>query len=194
MADDTDARIDVAVACRVLGVSRSGYYDWLGRPPSLRQEENTLLGKLIEKIHDDSRKTYGWPRVHAELVLGLGMPVNHKRVARLMREAGIQGLYRRRNRRGSTGPATEDDLVHRQFAVDAPDRLWLTDITEHPTAEGTSDGLIARTALAVAHTTGLAAGLRGLDSHSSGVTACRGGLVVELAGVQQRSRAACRRR
>jgi putative transposase len=136
MADDTDTHIDVAVACRVLGVSRSGYYDWLGRPPSLRQEENTLLGKLIEKIHDDSRKTYGWPRVHAELVLGLGMPVNHKRVARLMREAGIQGLYRRRTRRGSTGPATEDDLVHRQFAVDAPDRLWLTDITEHPTAEG----------------------------------------------------------
>jgi putative transposase len=136
MADDTDARIDVAVACRVLSVSRSGYYDWLGRPPSLRQEENTLLGKLIEKIHDDSRKTYGWPRVHAELVLGLGMPVNHKRVARLMREAGIQGLYRRRNRRGSTGPATEDDLVHRQFAVEASDRLWLTDITEHPTAEG----------------------------------------------------------
>ena len=136
MADDTDAHIDVAVACRVLGVSRSGYYDWLGRPPSLREEENTLLGKLIEKIHDESRTTYGWPRVHAELVLGLGMPVNHKRVARLMREAGIQGLYRRRTRRGSTGPATEDDLVHRQFAVDAPDRLWLTDITEHPTAEG----------------------------------------------------------
>jgi putative transposase len=135
MADDTDTLID-AVACRVLGVSRSGYYDWVGRPPSLRQEENTLLVKLIEKIHDDSRKTYGWPRVHAELVLGLGMPVNHKRVARLMREAGIRGLYRRRTRRGSIGPATEDDLVHRQFAVDAPDRLWLTDITEHPTAEG----------------------------------------------------------
>ena len=57
MADDTDAHIDVAVACRVLGVSRSGYYDWLGRPPSLREEENTLLGKLIEKIHDESRKT-----------------------------------------------------------------------------------------------------------------------------------------
>jgi hypothetical protein len=56
MADDTDARIDVAVACRVLGVSRSGYYDWLGRPPSLRAQENTLLLKLIEKIHADSRK------------------------------------------------------------------------------------------------------------------------------------------
>jgi transposase InsO family protein len=74
--------------------------------------------------------------VHAELVLGLGVEVNHKRVARLMREAGIQGLYRCRSRRGPTGPATEDDLVHRQFAVDAPNRLWLTDITEHPTGEG----------------------------------------------------------
>ncbi|MGH8930063.1 MAG: DDE-type integrase/transposase/recombinase, partial [Egibacteraceae bacterium] len=68
--------------------------------------------------------------------LGLGLAVNHKRVARLMRKAGLQGLYRRRARRDPTGPATEDDLAHRQFTVDAPDRLWLTDITEHPTNEG----------------------------------------------------------
>ena len=136
MADDTDTPIDVAVACRVLGVSRSGYYDWLGRPPSARQEANTLLLKQIIEIHEQSRGTYGWPRVHAELVLGLGMQVNHKRVAQLMREAGVQGLYRRRTRRGPTGPATSDDLVHRQFSVTAPDRLWLTDITEHPTNEG----------------------------------------------------------
>lgn len=136
MADDTDRCIDVAVACRVLGVSRSGYYDWLGRPPSAREEANTLLTKQIIEIHEQSRGTYGWPRVHAELVLGLGVEVNHKRVARLMRQAGVQGLYRRRTRRGPAGPATEDDLVHRQFAVDAQDRLWLTDITEHPTGEG----------------------------------------------------------
>ncbi|MGH3828371.1 MAG: IS3 family transposase [Pseudonocardiaceae bacterium] len=136
MADDTDADIDVAVACRVLGVSRSGYYDWLGRPPSARTEANTLPLTHITEVHQQSRETYGWPRVHAELTLGLGLEVNHKRVARLMREAGPQGLYRRRSRRGPTGPATEDDLVHRQFTVDAPDRLWLTDITEHPTNEG----------------------------------------------------------
>lgn len=136
MADDPDACIDVAVACRVLGVSRSGYYDWLGRPPSAREDANTLLRKQITEIHEQSRGTYGWPRVHAELVLGLGVQVNHKRVARLMREAGVQGLYRRRTRRGPGGPATEDDLVHRRFDVDAPDRLWLTDITEHPTNEG----------------------------------------------------------
>ena len=125
------------MACRILGVSRSGYYDWLGRPPSARDEANTLLLKHIKEVHKDSRETYGWPRVHAELMLGRGLAVNHKRVARLMREAGIQGLYRRRYRRGPTGPATEDDLVKRNFTVEATDLLWLTDITEHPTKEGT---------------------------------------------------------
>jgi putative transposase len=127
------------VACRVLNVSRSGYYDWLGRPASPREQENEYLVKLIEKVHHDSRGTYGSPRVHAELVLGLGLPVSLKRVARLMRQAGIQGLYRRR-RRGCTvrDPAAEPsaDLVNRDFAVDEPNRLWITDITEHPTAEG----------------------------------------------------------
>jgi putative transposase len=119
-----------------MGVSRSGYYDWLGRPPSLRDQENLLLLKQIEQIHEESRGTYGWPRVHAELTLGLSVPVNRKRVARLMREAGLQGVYRRRSGRGPAAEATAADLVNRQFTVDAPDRLWLTDITEHPTEEG----------------------------------------------------------
>jgi putative transposase len=127
------------VACRVLKVSRSGYYEWCSRPPSARDEENELLLKHIRAIHADSRGTYGWPRVHAELTLGLGLPVNRKRVARLMRQAGIQGLYRRR-RRGCTvrDPAAEPaaDLVNRQFSVEGPNRLWVTDITEHPTMEG----------------------------------------------------------
>jgi putative transposase len=135
-ADDTHSTIDVAVACRILGVSRSGYDDWLGRPPSAREEANTLLLKYIKEVHEDSRETYGWPRVHAELTLGRGLAVNHKRVARLMREAGIQGLYRRRYRRGPTRQATEEDLVKRNFTVEATDLLWLTDITEHTTKEG----------------------------------------------------------
>jgi len=123
----------------VLNVSRSGYYEWLKRLDSPRAQENTLLLKHIEKVHSESRGTYGAPRVHAELVLGLGLPVNLKRVARLMRQAGIQGLYRRR-RHGCTvrdpdaQPST--DLVNRQFTVDAPNVLWITDITEHPTREG----------------------------------------------------------
>jgi len=127
------------VACRVLNVSRSGYYDWLGRPDSLRAQENELLLKQIRDIHKESRFTYGSPRVHAELTLGLGLPVNLKRVARVMREAGIQGLYRRR-RRGCTVRDTDaqacPDLVNRDFSADEPNRLWITDITEHPTGEG----------------------------------------------------------
>lgn len=130
---------DVAVACRVLNVSRSGYYEWRSRPKSGREQDNELLLKHIRRIHTESRGTYGWPRVTAELQLGLGLPVNHKRVARLMRMAGLQGLYRRR-RRGCTvrDPAAEAaaDLVNRQFTVEEPNRLWITDITEHPTAEG----------------------------------------------------------
>jgi putative transposase len=128
------------VACRVLGVSRSGYYEWKDRPRSAREQENELLVKHIKQIHTDSRATYGSPRVHAELTMGLGLPVNLKRVARLMRQAGIQGLYRRR-RRGCTvrDPAAQPatDLVNREFTVHAPNRLWVTDITEHPTEEGT---------------------------------------------------------
>jgi putative transposase len=128
------------VACRVLAVSRSGYYDWHGRPASPRAQEDEYLLKLIEQVHTDSRETYGSPRVHAELRLGLGLPVNLKRVARLMRAAGIQGLYRRR-RRGCTvrdpAAAPSSDLVNRNFTVTEPNRLWVTDITEHPTREGT---------------------------------------------------------
>jgi putative transposase len=127
------------VTCRVLGVRRQGYYEWRSGVKSPRALENELLVKHIEKIHAESRYTYGWPRVHAELTLGLGFAVNHKRVARLMREAGIQGLYRRR-KHGCTArdPHADpyDDLVDRDFVVDAPDELWMTDITEHPTDEG----------------------------------------------------------
>lgn len=82
LADD---EFEVAVACRVLNVSRSGYYDWLGRPASPRQQDNELLTKIIEQVHKDSRGTYGSPRVHAELTMELGHEVNLKRVARLTR-------------------------------------------------------------------------------------------------------------
>ena len=77
------------MTCRVLHVRRQGYYEWLSGAKSVRAQEGELLTKHIEKIHEESRGTYGWPRVHAELTLGLGLAVNHKRVARLMREAGM---------------------------------------------------------------------------------------------------------
>ncbi len=121
--------MDVAVACRALGVSRSGYYEWEGRPESSRESGNRDLLKLIERIHAESRGSYGSPRVAAELRLGLGMDVNRKRAGRLMRQAGIQGIYRRRGRKNLVNTATEEDLVRPAFTADWPDALWLTDIT-----------------------------------------------------------------
>ena len=116
-------------------MSRSGFYDWHGRPPSARAEANTLLLKQITEIHEQSRGTCGWPRVHTELVLGLGVEV---------KQAGRPAhACRRRARRlpaadpaRPTRAATEGDLLHREFAVDTQDRLWLTDLTKHPTSEG----------------------------------------------------------
>ena len=114
------------MTCRVLGVRRQGYYEWRSGHKSARALENDLLLKYIEKIHAESRGTYGWPRVHAELTLGLGQVINHKRVARLMREAGIQGLYRRRRRSCTVRDSHAEpyvDLVDRDFTVDGPDEL-----------------------------------------------------------------------
>lgn len=123
------------MACRVLKVSRSGYYDWLKRPPSARTVADAALVETIEQVHYESRGTYGAPRVHAELTLGLGLRLGRKRVARLMRTNGLVGVCHQRKRRGwRPAPATHDDLVKRRFAADAPDRLWFTDITQHRAA------------------------------------------------------------
>jgi transposase InsO family protein len=125
------------VACRVLKVSRSGFYEWLHRVPSARQVADMQLTATIVEVHVASRATYGAPRVHAELRLGLGLACGRKRVARLMRTAGLVGVcHRRKHRRAGPQPAVHADLVQRRFVAEAPDRLWVTDITEHPTAEG----------------------------------------------------------
>jgi transposase InsO family protein len=128
--------VGVAVACRVLRVSTSGYYDWRERPPSARARADQALTMQIREIHAYSRGTYGVPRVHAELRLGRSVRCSRKRVARLMRQARLCGIYRRRRKRGQLAPPVHDDLVQRRFVADRPDRLWLTDITEHPTREG----------------------------------------------------------
>jgi hypothetical protein len=90
----------VSRLCRVLGVARAGYYAWASRPPSQRSLDDAYLGEQIRQIHARSRGTYGAPRVHAELRLGLDVHVGRKRVARLMRDHGLQGAHRRR-RHGS---------------------------------------------------------------------------------------------
>lgn len=133
------ANYPVATMCRVLGVSTSGYYAWRRRPPSRRSVEDARLTGLIGRIHEDSRGTYGAPRIWAELRLGHGIRVGRKRVARLMCRAGIRSLHRRRKARttrrdGRAAPAP--DLVGRDFRAPAPDRLWVSDIKYVPTWEG----------------------------------------------------------
>jgi putative transposase len=131
--------IPVAVACRVLGVSTSGYYSWRERPAAPRQRADARLVATIRAIHTASRQTYGSPRVHAELRLGHGLRLGRKRVERLMRTHGIVGVHRRR-RRGCTvrDPTTSPaaDWVQRQFTADRPDALWVSDITQHRTQQG----------------------------------------------------------
>jgi putative transposase len=124
--------------CRVLGISTSGYYAWAGRKPSKRACEDEVLRKRIEAIHRKSRGTYGRPRVHAELKED-GVRIGCKRVTRLMRQAGLQGASRRKRYR-TTGRDRDarpaPDLVDRDFTVDAPDKLWVADITYIPTWAG----------------------------------------------------------
>lgn len=124
--------------CRVLGVSPSGYYAWKDREPSKREQEDARLTAMIVKIHTESRGTYGAPRIHAAM-RSRGVRCSKKRVARLMRQAGIEGISRRKYsgppRRKEAGPVAPD-LVQRQFVADRPDRLWVADITQHGTAQG----------------------------------------------------------
>jgi putative transposase len=128
----------IATQCRVLGVSPSGYYAWRKRPLSTRGRADVELGAEIAAIHRESRGTYGAPRIHAELAAG-GRRVGRKRVARLMRAAGLQGVSRRRpfrtTRRDETArPAP--DLVERRFTAAGPNQLWVADITYVPTWAG----------------------------------------------------------
>jgi putative transposase len=121
----------VSMMCRTLKVSKSGFYGWRDRAPSARDRADALLSEKIVRIHTDSRQTYGAPRIHFELRT-LGVRCARKRVARLMREAGIFGLGgRRRKARTTLRSRTErtppaPDLVKRHFAPEAPDCLWVS--------------------------------------------------------------------
>jgi putative transposase len=128
----------VGLMCRMLGLSRSGYYDWRDRPPSNRDRENATLTEKIREIHRRSRETYGSPRVHAEL-RSLGTRCGRKRVARLMHQAGLRGCMRGRRKRttrrsGRAVPAK--DLLQRSFAATQIDKVWVADITYVATREG----------------------------------------------------------
>ena len=125
------ASYPVSMMCRLLEVSTSGYYAWLKRPVSPRSREDAILTDRIRWIYLRSRSTYGAPRVYEELK-DEGVRVGRKRVARLMRTAGMQGVSRRKRvlttiRKPEARPAP--DLVKRDFTADCPDQLWVADIT-----------------------------------------------------------------
>jgi putative transposase len=122
----------------VLGVSRSGYYAWRDRPASERARRDAALSSELHVIHACTRGTYGVPRVHAEL-RDRGTRVGRKRVARLMRAAGLAGVSRRKGTFTTTRAKDArpvPDLVTRNFTAPGPDRLWVADITYIPTWAG----------------------------------------------------------
>ena len=129
----------VPTLCRILGVSKSGYYAWRRRLPSERSRFDAVLLEKIGAIHRNSRATYGAPRVHAEL-RALGIRCSKKRVARLMRRERLRGCLRGRRmktaHRLALKQAAAPDLVGRNFSSQQPDRLWVADITYVRSKEG----------------------------------------------------------
>jgi hypothetical protein len=129
----------IATMARVLGVSKAGYYAWRHRSPSARAVADRMLMKRIRTIHVTSHETYGAPRIHAEL-RAAGEKHGRKRIARLMRAAGIVGVSRRRGTvvttRRDKDARPAPDLVDRDFSASAPNQLWVADITFIPTAAG----------------------------------------------------------
>jgi len=124
--------------CRVLEVSKSGYYKWLKHTPSARAQRDDVLKEQIRTIHERSDSTYGRPRIHAELK-EQGQQVGGKRVGRLMKEEEMEGVSRRpvifttrRDRDARPAP----DLVDREFVAKGPNQLWVADIAYIPTWAG----------------------------------------------------------
>ncbi len=129
----------VGMMCRLLRISRSGYYAWLERPMCARARMDLALTARIESIYRRSKETYGSPNIHAELADDHGIRVGRKRVARLMRAAGLRGATLRKyvvTTLRDPQQKPELDLVKRQFFTDGPDRLWVADITYIPTWSG----------------------------------------------------------
>lgn len=128
----------VRTMCRLLGVSTSGFYASVDRPLSERAKRDLVLSAKLEAAHAESRGTYGTPRLHAELA-AMGEHVGRKRVARLMRKAGLVGISPRKAMfttvRDPDGRRS-DDLVKRDFTASGPDQLWVADITYVPTWAG----------------------------------------------------------
>lgn len=128
----------ITILCSVLEVSRSGFHAWRKRPPPRRARSDAQLTTHVASIHERSRKTYGSPRVHAELK-AKGVRVGKKRVERLMRENGIRARRKRRFRKTTDSKHPHPiapNVLARKFDVAAPNRVWATDVTAIWTLEG----------------------------------------------------------
>jgi putative transposase len=134
------AQFPVSLLCRVIGVTRQGFYAWKRRPPSARELADRKLAERIRQIYIETEEIYGAPRIYSELKLGDGIPVGKKRVARLMRQLGIQGADGRRGGPRTTvrdpKRASAPDLVDRDFARAEPNRLWVCDLKYVQTGQG----------------------------------------------------------
>jgi transposase InsO family protein len=137
--DQHQHQFAIAVMCRVLSVSRSGYYAWRKRPASPRKMANDIVLEKIKAAHRKSRQTYGSPRIQAELV-AQGIRCGHNRVARLMRLNGLRAKQKRAFKVKTTDSnhhqPVAPNLLDQDFQTDQPDQKWLTDITYIATAEG----------------------------------------------------------
>ena len=128
----------VATMCRVLGLSRSGYYAWVDREPSKHAKRDAEVLAAIRAEHLESKGIYGAPRIK-EMLRRRDIKVGRKRVARLMRDAGLVGVTRRRKHRTTVrdeGSRPAPDLLDRDFTADGPDQVWVADITHIPTRAG----------------------------------------------------------
>ena len=124
--------------CSLLNVSRSGYYAWARRPRSKRALDDEVLAVQITAFHQLSRRTYGSPRIHADL-RDAGVRVARKRVARIMGREGLQGVHRRSWRhatKADPGAAPAPDRLDRDFTATGPDQKWVADVTYVPTVMG----------------------------------------------------------
>lgn len=132
------ASFPVAALCKILGVSRSGFYAWNDRVPSARSLEDARLRIHVAALYERGRKVVGAPSIHAALHAN-GFNVSRKRVARLMRELGLRSLRKRRFKATTDSnhslPVAEN-ILDRKFEVDAPNVAWVTDITYVWTSEG----------------------------------------------------------
>lgn len=134
-ATSAPVRVPVAVTCRVLGFSTQAYYKWKKKPVCARQEEEQHLISILKVLHEKDPE--GGYRVLADDLTDLGYSVSERRVWRLCHITGIRSTITTRKRKYTVaGPPAHDDLVNRKFRTDHPNRLWLGDITEHPTKEG----------------------------------------------------------